>query len=228
VLEAFPEIYHVKCVNYNLLKKFPTKKRNQIKPGELQVVVVPKVQDKENPIKVDRHLLDNIKAFLNRISSSFVEIKVRYPSFEKIRVNALVKIHSREDPGAMLALLKQDLDSFLCPWVNGHPMPLGETIKVFEIYRFLEQQDYVKYITQFSVVHLYEDQVDQYQIEDSVARSGKKMDVIQSRNPWSTIIPLPIQGLELYFDDDAQAPVKHSLERMYLDNDVIINPPVED
>jgi hypothetical protein len=226
VLEQFPEISQVKCIGYNQYKPFAQNGSQRIQPGQTTVVIVP-----ENTLADQTggniNLLNQVGEFLKKRASAFVDVNVIYPTFEKIRINGLVRFQDTEDQGILLEKLLQELKEFICPWLQGGPLPLGESLNIYNIYRFVESRPYVLFFTEFSVIHLFGGESQTYELEDSYDQE-KSSGIIQARQPWSAITPLSIQGIQPIESSDYKKPRPHTLGRMYVDNDVFVNPSPDD
>lgn len=224
VLEQFPEIIQVKCIGYNQYRPFLESGEKDFAAGQLVIVIVPQIDPQNNEIAGDAHLLDRVRKFLLQKSSPFADIRVIFPVVERVRINGLVRFKSTENTGLLLERLHQELKYFLCPWQDGGPFPLGEEINIYELYRFIESLPFVAFFTQFSVIHLSATGNVVYQLWDS-SRQEKSSVLIQPRQPWSTLIPLDLQGIRVTDRDIDQMPERLTLDKMYIDSDLVIQDP---
>ncbi|HET7899462.1 MAG TPA: baseplate J/gp47 family protein, partial [Flavisolibacter sp.] len=122
VLEAFPEIYKVKCLNHTKVRMDAAGNEtgdNELAPGCVVVVPLPDLSQmhSRNPLRPLTSLdtLSNIEVYLKKITSGFVRIQSRNPVFEEIVIRCDVQFFGN-DPGYYHDRLQEDLQRFLCPW----------------------------------------------------------------------------------------------------------------
>ncbi len=149
VLEAYPEIYKVKCINH-------TNKVSEIAPGSVSVITIPdpSLRNDKNPfeLKVSKSKLANIKAFLEDINSCFVDLDVRNPNYEKIEVSFGVEFHKEfSDRSFYVNKLSEDIKRFISPWAFGDDEEIifGGRIDKSVILNFIEERPYVDYVDNF-------------------------------------------------------------------------------
>ncbi len=168
VLEHFPEVYKAKCVNHSTYN-FDTNGRQltaEFAPGYVSVVVIPDLRNKNavEPLKprLSQNVRDRIKKFLKIRISPFVaeKLKVMNPLFEQVKVSFDVKFRDEVDVGYHLDKLEEDIKRFLSPWayLEGQDISFGGSIHASVILNFVEERDYVDYVTDFTMNHLVEEQ----------------------------------------------------------------------
>lgn len=161
ILEAFPQIYKVKCLNHTRFE--PSESGDgvyrELAPGYVTVVTVPnlQVQKQIDPLKPYTSLgtLDEIKKFLDARTSCFATVQVRNPQFEEVRVSFSVALYPGKDESASKTALLQAITQFLSPWaftLQGAPSFGGKVYKSVLI-NFVEDQDCVDYVTDFQLFH---------------------------------------------------------------------------
>ncbi|MBI3135491.1 MAG: baseplate J/gp47 family protein [Bacteroidetes bacterium] len=149
VLEAFPEIYKVKCINH-------TSKTSENAPGNVSVITVldPKLRNDKNPfeLKVSKSDLETVKRFLQLLNSTFVNLDVRNPRYEKIELNfKVVFLKEFSDETFYSIRLADDIRRFLSPWAFGEQTEIifGGRLEKSVILNFIEERPYVDYVTDF-------------------------------------------------------------------------------
>ncbi|NEQ45471.1 MAG: hypothetical protein F6K00_18790 [Leptolyngbya sp. SIOISBB] len=150
VLEAFPEIFKVKCLPHS-------DQYGQDQPGDIAIVVVPDVRAVPTlEPRAGEVLIQRIKAYLDTdLATPFANIHVTHPTYERIRVDARVSFRQGLDAGYYAGVLNEDLRRFLSPWAyeDGEDIVFGGQIYRSEILAFIEGRDYVDYITDFNLYH---------------------------------------------------------------------------
>ncbi len=158
VLQAFPQLHQVKCVPHS-------SPDSELAPGHVMVVPVPRSQpDAFNPLQpaASQDLLADIEAFLlprmsgllQRGAGGRVSLHVVNPSYEELQVVAQVVLHQAfSDRGFYQRQLQADLTRFLAPWAYGQNAALSFTTRIHPsmILNFIEELEYVDYVTDFSV-----------------------------------------------------------------------------
>ena len=153
VLEQFPAIYKVKCINH-------TQKGNEFSPGHVRLIVVPDLRNKNaiDPLRprTTVNTLKEIGRYISRLSSDFVTIEVDNPQYEEIRVSFNVAFHKGYDKGFYLNQLEQEIIRFLSPWLYDDvaDISFGGRIHRTWILNHVEEQEYVDFVTDFRMDHL--------------------------------------------------------------------------
>lgn len=159
ILQNFPSVYKVKCLNHTRFEGKSTS-INEASPGNVSLVVVSNIRNKNavDPLKPRTSLvtLDDIKTFISKIQSPYINLHVYNPLFEEIRVKFNVRFHSGFDKGIYLVKLNEALIKFLSPWAyaTGSDIVFGGKIHKSVILNFVEEQEYVDYITCFEMFHI--------------------------------------------------------------------------
>ncbi len=159
VLEAFPDIYKVKCLTHTFAERTETHARDKYHaPGNVTVVVIPDVSkrtfaDRLEP-KVSRGRLAEIEGFLKKHAAPFVRLQVLNPAFEPIHTKFEVKFQKGKSPDFYKVQLAKDIQAFLSPWAfdSAAKITFGGRLFPSSILHFIEQQDeYVDYVTNFQM-----------------------------------------------------------------------------
>jgi hypothetical protein len=159
ILEAFPQIYKVKCLNHTCYEPNDTGTGiyRELAPGHVTIVTIPdlKAQQQRDPLKPYTSLgvLQDIEAFLKKRTSCFAHLHVKNPQFEEVRVRLSLRLYDGFDETYYTLQLKQAVTRFLSPWAfteDGTPSFGGKVYKSVLI-NFVEEQPYVDYVTDFQV-----------------------------------------------------------------------------
>ncbi len=159
VLEAFPGIYQVKCLNHTQYERTDsgTGVYRELAPGHVTLVTIPnlQVQNFRDPLKpyTSLGLLEEIKAFLRGRTSCFAQLHVMNPQFEAVRLRFSVRLRPGFDETYYSNQLRQAITRFLAPWAfagGGKPTFGGKVYKSV-LLNFVEDQPYVDYVTDFSM-----------------------------------------------------------------------------
>ena len=156
VLEAFPQIYKVKCLNHTEILRGGDYDF-EIMPTKVAVVVIPNVQklpqaQKDTP-KANQNMLGDIHRFLETRLSPFVGLEVLNPRYEPVNVAFNVKFHPDFDVNFYKKQLQEDLKQHLSPWTKAEPAEIqfGGEIYFSSVLKFVEEQPYVDYVTNFTL-----------------------------------------------------------------------------
>jgi len=161
VLEAFPEIYKVKCLNHTQYEpnESGTGIYRELAPGHVTIVAVPnkRFHNLRDPLRpfTSLGLLQDIAAFIRKRVSCFVNVHVKNPQFEEVRVIMKVRFYEGFDETFYTGILQESLMRFLSPWAfpgGGNPSFEGKIYKSVLI-DFIEEQPYVDYLTDVQLFH---------------------------------------------------------------------------
>lgn len=200
VLESFPGIYKVKCINHT--DRQPAERPggddvHSLAPGHVLIAVVPdftklKAVDRRRP-KVTLDELDEIATFLQSINCPFARndrsdgrarLHVVNPIYEEVRVAFGVRF--RPEVSAVSfhkRLLNEAINRFLSPWAfeDAADVAFGGRVYKSSILNFVEEQTYVDYVTDFVMTH----------------RGGTEdLDAIEADTPRSILVPAEEHGIE--------------------------------
>ena len=171
VLEAFPDVYKVKCLNHTSLV-------SEHAPGFVKVIVIPNLRNKNaiDPLqpRISLNKLDEIHKFLGKRISDFITLHVKNPLYEKVQVSFKVALHPGKDSGYYLMQMQEDIRKFLTPWLHdeGEDLILGGRIHRSSILNFLEETDYVDYLTDFKMFHQKEEDGPWEEVEEAIASTS--------------------------------------------------------
>lgn len=153
VLDAFPEIYKVKCINHDFWLD-ATRYRLDVNaaPGYVLVAVIPDLRKLQSgrsfEPKAPVSVLEKITAYLKSRTSPFARIKVSNPRYEKLDLCITVQLIKGKDKVFYKSKLESDLRLFLAPWAVGEldKLSFGQCVNRSDVVRFIESRDYVDYI----------------------------------------------------------------------------------
>lgn len=184
VLEEFPSVYKVKILSHTdpeCLCRFQdatiTQHKDdcccpQVAPGHVLVVPISNLRNKNavDPLKprTGRRTLLKIEEFLKKRVSPFVHVHAKNPKFEEVKVSFNVKFYTGIDKGFYKRKLNDDLIHYLTPWAydSNFEILFGTKIYASKIINFIEELDYVDYITCFRMIHLLEGCCSEDSLED--------------------------------------------------------------
>jgi hypothetical protein len=155
ILNEFPEIFKVKCL-------FHTDNARDNAPGHVAIICIPYVKhgslaERLEP-RANRLLKQKVRAYINALSSSWVDIYIADPVYEQILLEFKVRFFPRFDPALYLTRLKDDVYKFLAPWAfeEGQDIVFENRIHRSAIIYFIERLPYVNFITDLKMYHAYE------------------------------------------------------------------------
>lgn len=186
VLQQFPDIYKVKCLNNTGMQPAPGNQPaqwNELYPGHVTLVPVPDLKNKNavDPLLPYTSLgvLDNIQDYILQFTSPFVNVKAINPLFEQVQFNFSVRFFEQYDVTVYGSLLNDAITQFLCPWAfdGSKDIEFGGKISKSVVLKFIEDQYYVDYVTCFKMNHWID--VDNnkvlYDVEEAIATTSRSI-----------------------------------------------------
>ncbi|HTH31326.1 MAG TPA: baseplate J/gp47 family protein, partial [Lacibacter sp.] len=158
VLQAFPEVYKVKCLNHSLLPADCA--CDFVKPGNVTLVVVPDVRNKNqfNPLepKVSLDVITRVEEYLDELCSFFITPQIKNPVYEQVKLQFKVRFRTEGDFGFYADLLNHDLMKYLTPWAYASDIDIvfGGHIRKSVLLNFVEELSYVDFLTEFNLYHV--------------------------------------------------------------------------
>lgn len=145
ILQEFPEIYKVKCLNH-------TTKNNFSAAGEVTIVAIPDTVNKNvfdiyEP-RLSKGLLNRAEKYINKLNTKHVKAKVINPNYEKVTVTLEVKFQEGLDKSFYAKKIDEDIIKFLSPWAFDEmkEVAFGITLHRSVLIDYLEKLDYVDYL----------------------------------------------------------------------------------
>jgi hypothetical protein len=226
LLEEFPFIYKAKC--FNAVKYAENKKEENkyVEPGNVLIVVTP---DTNNPNitnllkpRFGISLLIRMKDYLQKLSSPFVNIEVRNPFYESIRVICQVKFHQKHNAGYYISKLNDDLIAYINPWLSKENIDeqFGNSLYRSKIMSFVNRRDYVEFVTSFSIVKINSKQ-EYYNLFDT-ANDKENDEIIYPEFPWSILTSDLQHDITAIDDLKYREPIPRGISNMKLGVDFVI------
>ncbi|MES2649717.1 MAG: baseplate J/gp47 family protein [Bacteroidota bacterium] len=179
ILEAFPLIYKVKCLNHT---KSLDAIYNEVLPGHVTIITIPDLKQRNdiNPLRpyTSQAMLQAIDAFLRKRISCHVQLYVVNPVFEEVQIKFSLKLAKGFDDFTIYsAKLQEEITAFLSPWAYSADADISFGGKVYKsvLINFIEERPYVDYITDVVMSHYASDgtliQLNNDEIVASTAKS---------------------------------------------------------
>jgi hypothetical protein len=175
VLDEFPEVYMVKCLNhtgYEIDCATTLKKYKENIPGQVMLVPVPFVTNlqagnifeptlsaaKLTDIKNFIHGDDNsgtCNKYIKALHCQLALLEVENPKYETIQVTCKIRVKPCLDQLFYEAQLVKDLDNFLSPWITGDAgkINFGGRLHASQVVYFIEQLHYIDYLEDLEIEH---------------------------------------------------------------------------
>ena len=219
VLDKFPNIHQVKCVTHVGNEAF-------VEAGTVTLVVVPKIDKNAKGYHlpmVNYTVLSAIKDYLVQLSSPFVNIEVRNPIYERVKITAGVRFEKGKNNGTFLKKLNQDIIEFMCPWMLGkeQELELGGTLVKDVVLSFMEKRSYVEFVTKFSAVQVFPEDAIGFDLDDTAIHSTNSP-LIKATKPWSILIPFEMNPIYFLDEETFQVPEKAAISSMIIDGDFVM------
>jgi hypothetical protein len=173
VLQEFPTIYKVKCVNH-------TCRTSELAPGHVSIVVIPDISNSNTSNrlkpKVSLDLQEEIREFLTRKSTFFLDesVHVSNPDYEELYLDFEVQFHQEYEFGYYQAVLEEDIISYLSPWASDPTAEIsfGGEIHKSDLIKFIEDREYVDYVAEFKLYHT-DGSGTKKEVDEAVASNAK-------------------------------------------------------
>jgi len=204
VLEAFPSIYRVKCLNHTKFEKNETSGKveyNEAAPGYVTIITVPNLQNRNdtNPLRpfTNQNLLSEIKEYLGRKISCHVKLNVKNPRFEEIWLSFKLKLLKGFDDFSFYEKqLREEITRFLSPWATNSKtdVQFGGKIHKSIIIDFIEERPYVDFITDVKMFHdTNPDHEDAGDCDEENVKPGQSgdLDIIEASTARSILVSAP-------------------------------------
>ncbi len=200
VLEQFPDICKVKCLNQ-------TAQENDPGAAKVKLVVVPNLAG-QTPVfplrpKVSQKLRRRIAGYLHDRVSPFVDVDVVNPRYEEIRYRVTLKFKQKGSEGFYIRQLNQDIINYLSPWAynNQADVTFGGTLHRSSLIRFITNLSYVDFVGNVTLIdHVLINR----DSEGSVGRqqlSPLDQDVVETRFPDSILISSANHFIDVVTDE---------------------------
>lgn len=158
ILHSFPSIFKLKCINHSA-------PGSMYAPGKVLCVALPSVvniaeKDLLKP-RISKAVLTKAAEEIKKHMSPFAQVEVINPVYEEITVKCDVKIKSGYDESFYQTQLNADLQGFIAPWIiNSELSPsFGGSLYASAIINFIEEREYVDYLTFFEATKTEEGKI---------------------------------------------------------------------
>jgi hypothetical protein len=169
VLQEFPNIFRVKCLNHTFISGTNT---SLLSPGKVTLVVIPDIVDKNvfdiyEP-RVSTATLNSIENFINSKNSMLVTAKAINADYEKVIIKLKVKFYEKYDENFYKKQLNEDLIKFLSPWAfdTSKQIIFGVELQRSIVIEYIENLDYVDYLSTLEMA-IYIDKKTNEKLEDT-------------------------------------------------------------
>lgn len=163
ILEAFPRVYKVKCLNHYDPENSLCKK--EMSPGAVTLIVLSRAAEETD---VTRKLapvtnvitLNAIKSLLTEITPPFIAARnklfVQNPSYTRIKIDTGVKFREGLDIAYYKRQLQTDIMKLLSPWAFDESKPITFERKLYKslIINYIEELHYVDFLCCFKVINM--------------------------------------------------------------------------
>ncbi|MDP2686425.1 MAG: baseplate J/gp47 family protein [Aequorivita sp.] len=186
VLEKFPEVYKVKCLNH-------TKDNDYHVPGCVTVVVIPDIQN-NNAFDIFQPRLstakrNEIQNYINELNTFFVSAEIINPSYEEVEVTLGVKFNVGFDENFYTKQIEEDIKKYLSPWAYSETSILnfGVAFHKNKLISYLENQPYVDFLDDVIVKHRTSE-TSVYVEKTNVIPSSPKAILVSAKKHFSTAV----------------------------------------
>jgi hypothetical protein len=152
ILEKFPEVYKVKCLNH-------TKDNDFHAPGNVAIVVIPDIKN-NNAFDIFQPRLstakrNEIQNYINELNTFFVSAEIINPDYEEVEVTLGVKFNTGFDENFYTKQVEEDIKKYLSPWAYSETSVLnfGVAFHKNKLISYLENRPYVDFLDDVSVKH---------------------------------------------------------------------------
>jgi len=179
ILDNFDDVLIAKCTSFNEHFK-PI-------PGHVKVVVLSTRWTQEAPYYFSKMKLKRMKKFLNKISSSFINIEVVNPKIEYLLVNCKVEFNKIDIGLNYRDKLREDMTRFLSPIseVSSNKGGIGGSVMPSTLANYVENLPYIKLLKKFNMEHIIKHGENNYSLD-----VHDNEQIIFAQTPWSILTPL--------------------------------------
>lgn len=157
ILENFPQIYKVKCITHTLGRMASATQDHHLAPGFVTVAVIPNLQNIQFANRFEPRatvaLLKDIEKLIRKRVSPFVRLRVLNPDYEEVNFSGNIGFVEGIDEIFHIDKLKKAVQEFLAPWAFDPIAQIAFGGRIFRstVLRFIEEQPYVDYVTDFNM-----------------------------------------------------------------------------
>lgn len=219
VLDAFPEVWMAKCLP-GLRRDDPAPA-----PGRAMLVVVRQPPVEPSAQMFDVGTLQRIRDYVDDLASGFAQIDVVNPTYDRLYVRAKLAFDPYRDDGAMAQRLQLDLRRYLSVWTA--PQTLGRfgwSINLKMLNAYINDLEYVRGVTDFSLLHLAADDAGAHVLLDSAQSDwrGSVGSVLRGSRPWSLPLSASEHALTIVQATQNEMPVQSGISRLSVGGNLIV------
>ncbi|WP_299672934.1 hypothetical protein [uncultured Roseobacter sp.] len=219
VLDAFPEVWMAKCLA-GMRRDDPDPA-----PGQAMLVVVRQPPSEPSAQMFDVGTLQRIRDYVQAHASGFAEIEVANPAYDRLYVRAKLAFDPYRDDGAMAQRLQRDLRRYLSVWTA--PPTLGRfgwSINLKMLNAYVNDLEYVRGVTDFSLLHLAADDAGAHVLLDSAQGDwrGTIGPVLRGSRPWSLPLSAREHALTIVQATQTETPVQSGIGRLSVGDNLIV------
>lgn len=202
ILQKFPEIYKVKCLNHTNSEPAEGKTNPSfLSPGHISLVVIPDIVNKNvfdiyKPA-VSAATLNKIRKYLSDLSSLLIQLHLINPVYEEVRVQLNAKFKRGYDENYYKTVLATDITKLLSPWAFDRTVGIrfGLTFHKSVLIKYVEDLGYVDYVSE---VKLFQSTVNTSSI------NGDEVNVATPSNPMAVLVSARSHDVK---SDDNSCPI---------------------
>ncbi len=226
VLEAFPEVWRVKCL--------PHLTHDTAQPchGIATIVVVrrpPKFDETASGVPqellFDIGKLDRICSYIKRHAPPFARYRVVNPAFDRLFVRAKIRFADYSDDGALAFRLKTYLSRQLSVWTAPEDVSrFGWSLNVSQLRARISALSYIENVTDFSVLHFTSDDAGAYRLGDTAQSDsrGPYGTVIRPSRPWALALSAQHHALSATDHKGNIAPTQSGIGRLKVGDMLVV------
>lgn len=219
VLDAFPEVWMAKCL--------PALQRDNPAPapGRAMLVVVRHPPATPSAQMFDVGTLQRISDYVAEHASDFAQIEVANPAYDRLYVRAKLAFDPYRDDGAMAQRLQRDLRQYLSVWTAPPPLRrFGWSVNLKMLTAYVNDLDYVRGVTDFSLLHLAADDAGAHVLLDSAQGDwrGPIGPVLRGSRPWSLPLSAAEHALTIVQATPTETPVQSGIGRLSVGGNLIV------
>jgi len=192
VLEEFPSIHKVKCLNHTYFPAGATTDcSTEMSPGAVTLVIIAKVDESsllENQLAPIANVItiNKVKDYLEAVTPPFLALRqklvIRNPEYEEVRVKCSVKFRPGYDVGYYKKEVENDITKYLSPWAFDTNKKINFERKVYKsaVINYIEELPYVDFVCCFELFHVL--------IDEDGKETYIEKDIIEASHPAAILV----------------------------------------
>lgn len=210
VLDNFSEVLYLKCLTSSL-------HRNIVKPGELHLIVVYKVDKNSNHSFSPLEFNEKIKRFLENKCLLGVVLKVYNPDTEEVKVNLNVRV--KEGTGFPKESIENKINQYIAPWLYSSDRRKNDfnfNLTITGLIRYVSREPSVIAVDYCQIIH-----VRNHNKTYSYYDHSSERELIKPELPTSLLVPSKNHHIS-YVSDSSEEHKDLSIGSMVISEDFII------